>query len=511
MADLTNKQQNLVDDGKFGSGFGAGPRRFGANNQQTVLGTGAGVRQVAQPTQTTTTAPAKATAAPTGNQNYIFTGLVEALNTYQNDLAKQNKYDIADVYEIIFEPVSLEESTIKKPGSTDRSKTANKNSDTAKETLDPNTDRVDNNSQNWPISQGTQVVQAIDQILRSSSFASDQALQQVDPVTQETIPNPKSGGGTTVWYKVSVQATSLGYDAARRDYAYRMTYLITPYAVSNLETPFFPKSRYRGSHKSYYYWFTGQNTQILNFEQAFNTLYTLILSGNGPVGARTQLTTDYRDQYSYTAMPTTTQKTGQATGTYTNNAVDSLTDFFYDPNSQSEVTLRIVGDPAWLQQGEASGGITNGQFTFAPFNADGSINYDSQEIVFDISWNQPQDYDFSTGVMNVNNQQGLSRQNNTYTATAVKSFFSKGRFEQELKGKQILESAQLEQQTPVVVPPAPPKAAPKAPAPFEEGFPTEREVGTNPLAARALPQPLPTNLSAPPVSRFGGVTIRRNQ
>jgi hypothetical protein len=293
-----------------------------------------------------------------------------------------------------------------------------------------------------------------------------------------------------------------------------MTYLITPYAVSNIETPFFPKSRYRGSHKSYYYWFTGKNTQILNFEQTYNTLYKLILSGEGPVAARTQITQDYRDQYSYTAMPTTTQKTGQATGTYTNNAADSLTDFFYDPTAQNEVNLRIIGDPAWLQQGEASGGINNGQFTFAPFNTDGGINFDSQEIVFDISWNQPQDYDFSTGVMNVNNQKGLSRQNNTYTAISVKSFFSKGRFEQELKGKQLLESAQIEkgQQAPVTTTPAPPKASSNAPAPFEDGFPSEREVGTNPLAAKALPQPLPTNLSAPPVSRFGGVTInRRNQ
>jgi len=462
MADLTNKEQNQT----AGFASNGGGAAFG-NPLLTRQGAKAGVRQVAQPTQTTTTPPAKAPAAPTGNQNYIFTGLIEALNTYQNDLAKQKKYEIADVYEIIFEPLVLEESTVKKPGSTDRSKTANKNSDTAKETLDPKTDRVDNNSQNWPISQGTQVVQAIDQILRSSSFVSDQALQQVDPLTQEVLPNPKAGGGTTVWYKVSVQATSLGYDAARRDYAYRMTYLITPYAVSNLETPFFPKSRYRGSHKSYYYWFTGQNTQILNFEQTYNTLYTLILSGNGPVAARTHLTTDYRDQYSYTAMPTTTQKTGQATGTYTNNAVDSLTDFFYDPSAQNEVTLRIIGDPAWLQQGEASGGINNGQFTFAPFNADGSINYDSQDIVFDISWSQPQDYDFSTGVMNVNNQAGLPRQNNTYTATAVKSFFSKGRFEQEIKGKQLLESAELEkpEPAPVATAPAPPKASPKAPVP----------------------------------------------
>jgi len=461
MADLTNKEQNQT----AGFASNGGGAAFG-NPLLTRQGVKAGVRQVAQPTQTTTTPPANASAAPTGNQDYIFTGLVEALNTYQLTLAKLEKYEIADVYEIRFEPDALGASTLKKPGSTDRSKTSNKNVTSARQAKDPTTDSVNNNSQNISIQAGMQVVQAIDQILRTSSFASDQALQQVDPVTQETIPNPKVGGGTTVWYKVSVQATSLGYDRSRRDYAYRMTYLVTPYAVSNLETPFFPKSKYRGSHKSYYWWFTGKNTQILTFEQTYNSLYTLILNGTGPASASTWLTRDYRQQYSYTAMPTTTQKTGQATGTYTNEAVDSLTDFFYDPTAQNEVNLRIIGDPAWLQQGEASGGINNGQFTFAPFNADGSINYDSQEIVFDISYNQPQDYDFSTGVMNVNNQRGLSRQNDTYTATSVKSFFSKGRFEQEIKGKQILESAELENQQPAPAAVAPaPKAVPAAVAP----------------------------------------------
>ena len=412
------------------------------------------------------TAPPKASAAPTGNQDYIFTGLVEALNTYQLTLAKEKKYDIADVYEIRFEPEALGASTLKKPGSTDRSKTANKNVTTVRQSKDPDTDKVNNNSQNISIQAGMQVVQAIDQILRTSSFASDQALQQVDPVTQETIPNPKVGGGTVVWYKVSVEAIDLGYDAARRDHAYRMTYLVTPYAVSNLESPFFPKSKYRGSHKSYYWWFTGQNTQIINFEQNFDSLYTLIITGEGPVAARQSLTRDYREMYSYTAMPTSTQKTGQSTGTYTNNAVDSLTDFLYDSKALTEATLRIIGDPAWLQQGEISGGITNGQFTFAPFNADGGINYDSQQIIFDVSWNQPQDYDFSTGVMNVNNQKGLSRQNNTYQAISVKSFFSKGRFEQELHGRRFEENAEVGN----------PEPAPAPPSSFEEDFPLQTPV-----------------------------------
>jgi|694.fasta_scaffold57305_4 hypothetical protein len=412
-----------------------------------------------QPATTTNAAnaPANAPAAPTGNQNYVFTGLAEFMNTYQNDLVKTGKREIADFYHIEFLPEDLGGSTLKKPLSTDRSKTALKDVSTAKEALDRDTDRVDNNSQNVSIQQGTQIVQAIDQILRSSNFVSDQALFDIDPVTQVQRPNPGAGGANTVWYKITVEATSLGYDGIIGDYAYNMNYLVTPYSVASVQSEFFPKSRYRGSHKSFQYWFTGQNTQILNFEQNFDYLYKLIITGAGAKSAAKLTTTDYREQYSRTNMPTTTQKTGQQTFDTTNQAADSFTDFFYSPTDAVNVKLRIIGDPAWIQQGEVAGGSSNGQFTFAPFNPDGTINYDSQAVIFDISWNQPQDYDFSVGIMNVNNQQGRARQNYTYTAVTCKSFFSKGRFEQELEGKLLIE--------PLAVPPAPRAEEPAPVAP----------------------------------------------
>jgi hypothetical protein len=57
--------------------------------------------------------------------------------------------------------------------------------------------------------------------------------------------------------------------------------------------------------------------------------------------------------------------------------------------------------------------------------------------MFDVSFNQPVDYDFNTGIMNTNtmNRQGLPQENYTFTAIECKSIFSKGKFEQELTGK----------------------------------------------------------------------------
>jgi hypothetical protein len=399
-------------------------------------------------------APAKAPAAP-GKSKNVFTGLVEALNNFQRTLADpknpNRKYDIADEYEIEFAPDTLKGATLKREGTTDKSKTPmQRPSPDAKNTA---TTSVNNNASIMPITAGMQIVQYIDQVMRNSSYITDQQTWIVDPVpdpvtgTQKTRPNPNPPSGTTAWYKISVEATQLGFDNRRNDHAYRMKYVISPYAINSLPSDWFKNSRYRGSHKSYNYWFTGANKEILNFEQEYNFLYRLVISGYSvPVQQRSL--TDFRDkdQYRRTFLPTSENHAKGADGN-TNEAGDNAASILYSPRDQTEVKLRIVGDPAWMQQGEVSQGVSAATFNFAPFANDGTINYDGQEVVFDISWNQPQDYDLNTGIVDVNNTNpnpngsynNQPQYNFTYTAITCKSIFSKGRFEQEIEGRLLTE------------------------------------------------------------------------
>lgn len=122
-----------------------------------------------------------------------------------------------------------------------------------------------------------------------------------------------------------------------------------------------------------------------------------------------------------------------------NNPGDSGASFLYSPTDQAKVNLKIVGDPAWMQQGEVGIGMVANAFNFNPYLADGTINYDSQEIVFDVSFNAPQDYNFSTGIVDVNSKTGQPQENFTYTAIKCKNTFSKGRFEQQLEGRLLIE------------------------------------------------------------------------
>jgi hypothetical protein len=133
----------------------------------------------------------------------------------------------------------------------------------------------------------------------------------------------------------------------------------------------------------------------------------------------------------------------QATGAknYANAPGDSAASFFYDPKSLSQVKMRIVGDPAWMQQGEVTTGVSAKTFDFNPYNPDGTINYDSQAVMFSVAFNTPADYDLATGLIDVNKQRrgGQPQEYYTFQAVKCKNIFSKGKFEQELEGKLVTE------------------------------------------------------------------------
>jgi hypothetical protein len=386
--------------------------------------------------------PPKASAAPVAGKQDIFLGLSTALNEYQQTLVKQKKREIADQYAIEFTE-SLVNSTVKRPGAQDVTTAPMQTPDSAAK-LDPAINSVNKNARTWPVKAGTQIIKVIDDVMRNSSYITEQQNVEVttatDPVTgiQKETRNPKSTGNMQ-WYKISIRAEQIGYDTIIRDYAYKLTFIVTPYAIAQMISQYFPDSRYRGVHKSYQYWFTGANTQILGYEQNYNNAYRLFLSGIGP-DAQQRVTTDFRDQNRYIYMPTSPD---QATGAknYANEPSNNGASFLYDPSSLATVKLSIVGDPAWLQQGEVALGVSAGTFNFNPFNADGAINYDSQAVMFNVAFNTPADYDLNTGIVdvNANNRRGQPQELYTYTAFECKSTFSKGVFKQELQGKLLIE------------------------------------------------------------------------
>ena len=116
-------------------------------------------------------------------------------------------------------------------------------------------------------------------------------------------------------------------------------------------------------------------------------------------------------------------------------------DYLYSPADQARAKLTIVGDPAWIAQGEVWSGIrsTNKPLDdktdvyFDAFLADGTINFDAREALFELVFNKPVDYNMQTGLMGTT-ASGTTSQVYVYKALTAVSNFRQGRFTQDLDG-----------------------------------------------------------------------------
>jgi hypothetical protein len=382
------------------------------------------------------TPPANASAAPS-TKTTIRQGLVAAMNEYQQQLVRDGIYTYPDTYSIEFVNPSLEQALIKNKGSTDKSKVSNSTSQNAANQKLGAKQSADTNSKIATITAGSQLVQVIDQIVRNSSYLEDQQIVIFDPNTQKERPNG-AAAKNLAYFKIGLQATPTNYDPKRNDYAYDIKYIVNIYRINESGSNYFYIPTFKGVHKQYNYWFTGENNSVLSYEQSMNTLYTSVLSGGSSNPA-----TIINDAIKFNYSPRSNQSSQGADGKV-NETKANLADYLFNPGDLANCTMTIVGDPAWLQQGEAFAGIRkNDPYYFRSFLADGTINFDSQQICFEVLINAPRDYDLSTGLIDPNEQTtyflngrqpGAARQSYVYRANECISEFNKGKFTQTLKG-----------------------------------------------------------------------------
>lgn len=392
-------------------------------------------------TTTPPTAPPKADAAPTTKLT-VRQGIVAAMNQFQRDLVKSEQITYPDVYSVEFVTDAIAQAKIKKTGQ-DAKASPPPSGGSAKEKLDSNTQSLDKTTRLLSITAGQPMVQVIDQLLKNSTYIEDQQLWKIIEKTGAQVPNG-AAASNLAWYKISMQATPGQYDPKRNAPAYNIKYIIHPYKINDMISNYFTTPKYNGVHKQYNYWFTGLNTAILNYEQTYNTLYTQVLSG-GPTNKNAI------DQSTVQMTPATaSSQSSQGAKGKANEPAANAADYLYSPGDNNECTMTIIGDPAWLQQGETTFGVDSKNFNFKGFLPDGTINFDSQQILFEVLFNTPSDYNLNTGLMDPNSPE--STQNKSTTATSQpganrKSFifianeciseFVKGKFTQTLKGSRI--------------------------------------------------------------------------
>ena len=356
-----------------------------------------------------TQSPDKATAAPDPT---LATGLTQALNNFQKQLVARREVTVADEYEIRISHPEIANSRVVPPGTNDRSTRPNVQANSASQAKDSDKQAVQNNAKTVSVTAGTSILQFIDLAVRSSTYIIDQQTKIVtrDRTGREVQIRQGGTAQAMVWYTIGIQATPIGdaQDPLRGDYAYRITYEISPYAINQMKSDYFPNGQFRGVQKRYPYWFTGENTSVLSYEQEFNHLYYLTInSGQAP----TFRSGDYREIEKRISAPNSSETNqGQRGNPFEPGA--NAADFLYSPSDLGRVKMTIVGDPAWIAQGEVWHGVRSLRNAASqpedqvdpyvdPFLPDGTINFDARECLFEVAFNQPADYDIMTGVMQV--------------------------------------------------------------------------------------------------------------
>lgn len=348
-------------------------------------------------------APPKADAAP---QPSIVTGLAAALNKFQQELVDKGNITYPDEYDIYIVEPELQNAKLRPPGVADKGSWGMLEPQTAAEAKDGAKQTAKTNSKNVSATAGMPIVQFLDLCVRNSTYIYDQQTKTKDPETGDVVP--QGSAVTPAWFKVTAQSVPIEgkYDEKRNDYAYKTTYQISMYRVPQIQSDWFPEGRFYGTHKKYDYWFTGENTSVLRFEQDFNYLYYLTVNTEQQTKDYGS-TTNYREYIKKVYSPNSPESS-QGSKNDVGEPGANAADYLYSPGDQAEVKLEIVGDPAWIQQGEVWYGVNGPDVTDdsqVAFLEDGTINYTSQEVLFEIGFNKPSDYDTATGLMKIKRDQ----------------------------------------------------------------------------------------------------------
>jgi hypothetical protein len=246
------------------------------------------------------------------------------------------------------------------------------------------------------------------------------------------------------WFEISMTASAIGdkMDPLRNDYAYNIKYVVQQKIIPNFDSKYFPVSTFTGVHKSYPYWFTGQNTAVLDYQATFNSLYNMSVSGSEPgnnatEAIRRKYTASMREIPTYVYQSSSSESRTGADGKG-NEISSNAAQYLYSPSDLATTKLRIVGDPGWIQQGSLSSGVNTATFDYRGFLPDGTINFDSQQVMFEIAWQRPEDYNINTGLADPYDSPGGGPreplQSFVYQARKCVSEFRQGKFEQTIEG-----------------------------------------------------------------------------
>jgi len=288
----------------------------------------------------------------------------------------------------------------------------------------------------------TPILQAITSVITQSDYLVNglksvySAEEQPDPKTDSPESKKNDSNKRLKWFSVTPLIENTRFDNILKDWTFDITYQIRTYEIPILKSPYADSTTpYYGAVKRYEYWWTGQNSEVLKYEQSMNNAYfTVALSGADASSAATG---------GNAQVPIVTGKRQSAdrlgkmdVGKEAQNSV--VTDLT-SPGDWAEAKLEILGDPDWLSNPTPTGNETDKSF----YGPDGyTVDFNAGQVFIEIKFLEAVDYDHNKGVMNLNDKilfwdypvsiaeklQGAI----SYRVITIKHNFRAGKFTQEL-------------------------------------------------------------------------------
>jgi hypothetical protein len=291
----------------------------------------------------------------------------------------------------------------------------------------------------------TPLLQAISQIISQSSYVTD-ALKtvyentlQADPKTNDFTNKPTGSNKSIAWFNIGAIVSNAKWDSIRKDFSYHIKYVIQRYETPIVQSIYSNNGvNYYGPHKIYEYWYSGQNSEIIGYEQTLNNAYYNVALSDLPID-RTESTendsTPGVDPYQNGAGVTQTGAAGTQGKAAQNNYLTSL----FDPGSFATAKITILGDPDFLAQ-DSPGSIDELYSRF--YGDDGfTINPAGGQVFIEISFREAIDLDYEKGYLDINDKILFWKYPDSvadkikgviYMVVSVDSSFSGGIFKQVL-------------------------------------------------------------------------------
>ena len=365
------------------------------------------------------------------------------LNKHQTDLKEKGHQEHPDVYEFVINDqigkaeivTSLLNSTRSTPMPNDESKTT-KTPQAQQARKSGSSVPLEMQKQRVPINAGTSIIDAINLVIRNSTYISGQVK-----------PGGGSSDGRVNWFKITPKIKYGAYDKKRNTHQKTITYHVDPYVIYNTKYPDAPVGLPPADKwsKEYNYIYTGLNQQIIDFSIDFNTMFYTMMTTSREKLAKTDVKPE--DTESKNAED---KGSGQANGPKsispaqvhpvaatdastsqqgTNNVENIAANDLYKSLMSSSrgdminVKLKIAGDPDFVKQDDIFYGPGQG--------AGDSIATDSEEVYIKIFFRAPTDIDQDTGLMDSSSYPDTVF-SGIYRVLRVESLFERGQFTQTL-------------------------------------------------------------------------------